>query len=328
MSNMKNLFKTAFFSLILVLTVNSCDNSEGDNEGKFNDDPTSGWVQFVTTQPAVISIDAYDASNLFEVPVFINIPISESELAINYDLVSVSGANPNTVFSNNGVLVNPANNSTHFFFSDLEAGALDVANGGTKDPLTFNEFPRIQFDIAEAANITEAMIFDVVMTSTDRGGVNVGVDGSDRPISYRIQICPTLDASTNNFIGDYSLTVTSGNSLFGGPVFADQTVAMSEGANGSSSRQFTVAYEPGGPTNLVTVTFGFVNGQTVIDSGISTNIGCAAGNTLLIGGDFNSILSQPCDDSESLTLNMLDFENGSGGCGVSNIPLVVVLTKL
>jgi len=324
---MKHIFKITFFSLLVLLTAYSCDNSEGDNEGKFNDDPTTGWVQFITDGAAgSIAIDNYDTSNLFEVPVFINIPVSTSELAINYDLVAVTGPDPNTIFSNNGVLINPANNSTHFFFSDLEAGALDVANGGTKDPLTIDAFPKIQFDIAQAANISEAMVFDVVLTSTDNDGVTAGIEGSTRPTAYRIQICPTLDASTSNFIGDFSLTVTSGDSLFGGPVFADQTVAITEGDNGAFSRQFNVVYEPGGPTNEMTVTFGFVNGQIIIDDGLSTNIGCA--NLLTLGGDASNILSQPCDDSENLTLNMLDFQGGSGGCGVGDIPLVVVLTKL
>ncbi|MEH6535301.1 MAG: hypothetical protein V7719_02835 [Psychroserpens sp.] len=324
---MKNLYKSIFLSLTLLLTVYSCDNSEGDNEGKFNDDPATGWVQFVTAGESTnIIIDNYDTSNLLEVPVFINIPVSTSELAISYDLVTVSGADPNTIFSNSGVLINPANSSTHFFFSDLEAGALDIANGGTKDPLTFSEFPRIQFDIALAANISETMIFDIVMTSTDRDGVTVGVEGSPRPTAYRIQICPSLNASTGNFVGDYSLTVTSGDSLFGGPVFADQTVTLDEGANGAFSRQFDVVYEPGGPANLMTVTFSFSNGQIIVDDGLSTNIGCAT--LLLLGGDADNILSQPCDDSEGITLNMLDFQGGSGGCGVADIPLVVVLTKL
>ncbi|WP_298754977.1 hypothetical protein [uncultured Psychroserpens sp.] len=324
---MKNLFKITFFSLTLLLTVYSCDDSEGENEGKFNDDPTTGWVQFVTDGfSRNIAIDSYNTDNLFEVPVFVNVPISTDELRINYDLVSVSGPDPSTVFSNNGVLVNPAGSSTHFFFSDLESGNLDVANGGSKDPLTIEAFPKIQFDIAQAVNITEAMIFDIVLTSTSNGKVAAGVDGSSRPIAYRIQICPSLNASSGNFVGDYNLTVTSGDSLFGGPVFADQTVTISEGTNGALSRQFQVAYLPGGPTNLMTVTFSFTNGQVIIDDGLSTNIGCAS--LLLLGGDSSNIIAQPCDDSEALTLNMLDFQGGSGGCGVGDIPLVVVLTKV
>ena len=324
---MKHLYKIMVFSFALLLTVYSCDDSEGENEGKFNDDPTTGWVQFVTSGASRdIVIDTYNTDNLFEVPVFVNVPVSSSELRINYDLVSVSGPNPNTVFSNNGVLVNPAGSSTHFFFSDLESGNLDVANGGAKDPLTIEAFPKIQFDIAQAANITEAMVFDVVLTSTDKPQVTAGVDGSSRPVSYRIRICPTLNASSGNFIGDYNLTVTSGDSLFGGPVFADQTVTISEGANGAFSRQFDVAYLPGGPTNIMTVTFSFSNGQVMIDNGLSTNIGCAS--LLLLGGDPSNIIPQPCGDTESLTLNMLDFQGGSGGCGVSDIPLVVVLTKV
>ena len=181
---MKNPFKILAFSLTLLLTLYSCDNSEGDNDGKFNDDPNTGWVQFITEgQPSNIILDSYNTDNLLEVPVFINIPVSTSELRINYDLVSVSGANPNSVFSNNGVLVNPENNSTHFFFADLESGNLDVANGGSKDPLTISAFPRIQFDIAQAANISETMIFDVVLTATDRDGA----------VSYTHLTLPTSD---------------------------------------------------------------------------------------------------------------------------------------
>lgn len=300
------------------LTLNSCDNSEGENEGKFDANNESGWVQF-QTNAIQISLGTYDFDNLLKIPVEVNVPVVLNDLEISYTMESVSGANPNTVFSNSGLLVNPAGTSSHF---DLN-------------------FPEIEFNITEAlnANITETMVFDVVLDATDNSNVSIGINGTEvtRPTTYRVTICPILDtamapllASSDFFIGDYNLTVTSGGSLFGGDVFADQVITLSEGANGSLSREFTVAYEPGGSTNDMTVSFSFeTNGQITVDDGLSTNIGC--NSLLLLGGDSTNIFtfdSCTVSSTDTLTLNMLDFQGGSGGCGVGDITLTVVLTKV
>ncbi len=328
---MKNFYKKILVPFIIVLLVVSCDDSEGDNEGKFDDNPQTGWVQLVSDTPYEITLDNFDSSSPLRVPVFVNVPVSTTPLNISYELVPVSGANPNTLFSNDGVVTNLAGESAHFFFDELEGGGFD-----TDDALdNIENIPTVNFDMTEAANITEPMVFDLVLTSTDRSTVGVGIDGSERPTTVRVEICPMLEtavapllADSTFFVGDYNLMVTSGNSLFGGPVFADQVITLSEGAGGSLTREFTVVYEPGGATNEMTVSFAFnEDGSITVDDGLSTNIGCT--NLLVLGGDPANIFSfDACTVAETntITLNMLDFQGGSGGCGVGDVTLTVVLT--
>jgi hypothetical protein len=317
---MKNIFKISFLFSLLLVSFNSCDSSEGENEGKFNASPETGWVQFQTSQLS-IDLGGYDVNLPAGIPVEVNVPIVTEDLTISYSFVSISGANPNTVFSNTGNLLSP---------------------GGTSS--TFDTtFPEIQLNIAEVAtaNITETMVFDVVLDGTDNSGIAIGISGSEetRPTTIRVTICPEIEVAvagllTNDdfFVGDYNLTVTSGDSLFGGDVFADQTITLTADAVGAFNRSFDVAYEPGGSTNVITIGFNInPNGEIVIENDISSNIACAAGENLTVGGDSANIFTlDACTvaESEGLTLNMLDFFGSSGGCGVGDIPLTVVLTKI
>ncbi len=303
MSIMKIIYRT--LSLFLIVSIlYSCDNSEGENEGKFESDPETGWVQFAAASSAAINIDGFDTSSPLEVPVEVNVPVVRNDLNIGYQLVGVSGADPNTVFSNNGQLVNPGGTSSHF----------DV------------DFPTINFDISEAAAISEPLVFDVVLTSTSSGDVTVGIEGSTRPISHRIEICPSLSSSVNTFIGDYRLTVPSGASAFGVEVFTEnQIVTLSEGPNGPFSRQFTTVYLPAFQADTMEVSFLFVNGSIRVDNNLNTDIGCTS--FILLGGNFTNIQPAPCGDAQ-ITLEIFDFFNGTGGCGPANIPITVVLEKI
>jgi len=310
---MKNILKIILIFSFAIITFNSCDNDKGVNDGKFDANEESGWVQFQSNE-SQIWLDAYNFDEVFEIPVEVNVPVVKDNLTINYSLVGVSGVDPNTVFSNNGSIVSPAGFSSNF---DLF-------------------FPSISFDISEALNITETLIFDVVLESTNKSTVQVGISGSEdtRPTTYRVSICPIVLSRSDFVTGDFNLTVTSGSSLFGGDVFADQVVSIQEGNNGANSREFDVVYEPGGPANSITITFSIdtSNGQVNIGDGISTNIACEVGELLLIGGDATNIFSfNPCTvlvTDTTLMLNMLDFQGGSGGCGVGDVPLTVVLTKV
>ncbi|WP_299228682.1 hypothetical protein [uncultured Psychroserpens sp.] len=302
---MKNTLKIASLFAFVLFAFNSCDDSEGENEGKFDDNPEAGWVQFQTSA-SQISLDAFDFTTPFTIPVEVNVPVVPNDLRISYSLESVSGANPNMVFSNSGSIINPGGTSSHF---DLN-------------------FPEIEFDMSEAlsAGISEPMVFDVVLESTDKASVAVGIFGSDRPTSYRITVCPSFASSTGAFIGDYTLTVPTGNGAFGEAIFADgQTVTLTEGDDGEFSRKFTTVYLPAFQADTMEVTFSFVGGTVAIGSGLNTDIGC--GGFILIGGDAANTVAQPCDDS-SLMLNMLDFEGGSGGCGPADLPFTVMLTKI
>ena len=307
---MKKLIK--IFSLLLVIACTvSC---EENNDLGFEPQEELGWIQFVDGTPSEISTSQF-AQELISLGVNIQVPTTSSDLTINYDLVSISGMDPNSAFSNSGSIVSPAG-QTSYMGPDNNTGR------------NYVYLPSIDLDVSEiSAALTEPMVFDVVLTGTSSGMIPAGLSGEDSPISKRIQICPSVfDSADGAFLGDYNLTISTGLSAFGVPIFADQVVTLVEGANGSLSRQFDVAgYLPdfGGPG--VTITFSFEGGEGEINIDETfVPFGCAS--AILLNGDPSATVS-PCGDGE-FALNMLDFYDGSGGCGVSDIPFQVVLTKI
>lgn len=300
---MNKFLKTSAFTLV-VLIFSAC--AVDNNEGKFNFDNTSGWVQFETAATENIVLDAYDFENSLDIELLVNVPVTPNDINVTYSLQSVSGQDPNTFFSNGDTILLPAE-------------VYGYANVGVN--------PIISLDINEVQNITEVMVFDVVLESTDAANVTVGIDGSTRPISHRVTICPTLNSSSGAFIGDYILTVPSGPGPFG-IVFTDGiTVTISEGTGGPFTRVFQADYLPaiaaGFP--VIDIEFTFVDGEIIIPDGILTGVGCGA--QILLGGDSDNVSGLPCGDT-SITLNMLDFQNGSGNCGAADVPLTLLLTKI
>lgn len=306
---MKHIYKI-ILSLAVIAFFSSCDNSEGDNEGKFDDNPETGWVQFLFSSfDDDINLETFDTSIPVVLPVAVNVPVNKEDLSIGYSLVSVSGPDPNDFFSNNGVLVAPAGESSFFG----------------------NDFAEIELNMEEALDLTWPMVFDVVLESTNRSSISVGIAGSDRPTSIRVSVCPTplaattaTDISLGYFAGDYTLTVPSGASLFGVNVFDEQVVTLIEGPNGPFSRQFSAPYLPAFSASPETMSFTFVDGEIRIDDTVTTT-GCAS--AIIISENPSQIEAIPCGD-EMITLNYYDFTDGSGGCGVSNEPIQLLLTKI
>ena len=300
---MNKFIKASTFILAsLIFTACAVDNTDG----RFNFDNTSGWIQFQQASSANIVIDEYDVENSFDIPILVNIPVTPKDIVVTYTLQSVSGQDPNTFFTNGNTV-------------DLPAEEYGYANVG--------DYPVISLDINEVQNITEVMVFDVVLESTDAANVTVGIDGSTRPTSHRVTICPTLNSSSGAFIGDYILTVPSGPGPFGDSFEDGITVTISEGFEGPFSRVFQADYLPGIAAGLpvVDINFSFVDGEVIIADGILTGVGCGA--QILLGGDSDNIDPQPCGDS-TITLNMLDFQNGSGNCGAADVPMTLLLTKV
>ena len=302
---MKNIYKL----LILVFTINffvGCDKPGVEND--FSNDPNTGWIQFVDASSADINLSDYDTSIPFTIPVRMEVPYNLSGLTIDYAFSSVSGPDPNNFFSNTGEIVVPA---------------------GTGGQALIDGILSINLDINEVNGLTEAMVFDVALQGTSSPNVSIGISGSEatRPTRHRVTICPsaTVFTSTNNVaIGNYTLTVPTGAGPFGASFTDGQTVNIVEGANGVYSRAFDVVYLPGFQADLMTITFDITPNGLVVGSGLNTDIGCTS--FILIGGDPNNVAAVPCGDGE-LTLNVLDFEGGSGGCGQADVPMTILLTK-
>jgi len=300
------------FSLLFVIAcIYSCSPNQ---DLGFEPTPESGWIQFVDDDNDPIFSNQTD-QELISIGVNIQVPTTSSDLRINYNLVSVSGLDPNAAFSNNGYIISPAG-QTSYMGPDNNTG------------LDYVFLPTIDFDISQiAASLTEHMVFDVVLAGTNGPGITAGLAGEDKPITQRITIlCPSHDAasSTAGFLGDYNLT-TSTLSAFGVPIFDDQVVTLTEGTDGPYSRQFDVAsYLPafGGPG--ITLDFEFEDGDYAVGF-TRVPFGCAS--AIWVGPDNSAILPAPCDDA-TINLNYLDFIQGTGGCGVEDLPFQVTLTKI
>lgn len=293
--------------LIVITCFFSCDENSSDLG--FNPQKELGWIQFNSSTDIQTS---QDLQEILRLGVNIQVPETSQDLIISYEMVSISGIDPNSVFSNNGQIISPAG-QTSYAGSDNNTG------------IDYVYLPSIDFNISEISTaISEPMVFDVVLTGTNISSITVGLSGESFPTTQRIIICPSYDSADGNFLGDYVLTVPSGPSLFDTPIFTDgQVVTLSEGMNGSLSRQFNTFYLPAFSATPETISFSFSNG-TILISDISTGTGCSS--SIVIGGNPNQLTSV-CGDSV-ITLNMLDFKNGTGGCGVADEPIIVLLTKV
>nr|WP_321225192.1 hypothetical protein [uncultured Psychroserpens sp.] len=309
---MKNILKLT--TLLFLSIFIGCNDD--DSSSRFSNDPSQGWVQFqdATTNVALSFDDA------LELRVYMGVPLNETDLNISYNLVSISGLDPNTVFNQNNLNV-PAN-----------TGGQALVGG----------YPTISFDLDLVQNIVEPMIFDVVMQSTDRSSVSVGIAGSGRPTTNRVTICPSTSTGAGTFLGDYVLTVPTGDGPFG-PQFENGvtvTLLPGSGENGLS-RVFQVDYLPGIGAGLpvIDIEFTFTAGGVVVGDNIQTGLGC--GSTfggIELGNDDSSVAALPCSD-DVFTLNLLDFkfsgdpedaadDTGTGGCGQEDVATTILLTKV
>lgn len=311
---MKNILK--FTSLILLTLVFGC-NSDDDN-ARFSNDPASGWIEFQSA--ASNRSISFLESNTLEVVVNMKVPYNKTDLNIAYDLVSVSGADVSTLYNKSNLLV-PANN-----------GGVALVNG----------FPKISFDLEALANITEPLVFDIVLKSTDRSSVTIGINGADRQTTHRVSICPSFDSEIGTFLGEYSVSVPTGDGPFGVQFADGAIVTLTAGPDGPLSRSFSIDYLPGiaagDPLTFVDFTFDEATGVVVADQ-IGTGVGC--GSTyggIVYGNDSGNEAALPCGD-DTITLNILDFkfigdpededdDNGTGGCDQEDIATTIVLTKV
>ncbi|MBT8303693.1 MAG: hypothetical protein KJP09_04415 [Bacteroidia bacterium] len=287
--------KKIYIILIAACTVFvSCKDDEGPS---FYRDLEAGWVQFTSASSTEIGLD--DNVAQIEIPLFLQTTTNIDGIDISYDLVSVSGTSPNSVVNGSNVV--------------------NIAPGTLEGSLVLT--------VNNSAVLSEPAVFDVILSGTSRNNVRVGLSDGSKPITHRVSICPSLDASTGAFIGDYILTVPTGAGPFGDQFEDGITVTVSEGAGGAFTRTFQADYLPaiGAGFPVVDINFSFVGGQIIIEDGVGTGLGCSS--QIFLGGNSGNILSTPCGDA-SISLNMLDFQGGSGGCGVGDVAMTILLTKV
>lgn len=298
---MKNIIKLVYVFAISLCFV-ACSNDDGLG---FQPIPESGWVQFFDNNTsATASFTEGEAASL-EIPVELTSLTNPTDLTVTYSISDVAGT-----ASSIGV----------------SGGSITFAGGQQVGSTVTSLSQSIVFNMTPPSTFPSSYTFDVVLESTSRGNVSVGLSDGSKPTTYRVnvQFCPDLNASTGRFIGDYELVVTSGPGPFGAQFADGQTVTLAEGADGGLSRTFSAIYLPAFSATAETMNFAFVDGEIII-SDTASDTGCSS--AIILGGDPDNIGATPCGD-DTIVLNMLDFLGGSGGCGVGDVPMEITLTKL
>ena len=145
--------------MFLVLCIaTSCERSD---DGIGNAKEEKGWIEILNNETVVVY---KGETGSIDVDVNIQVPTTSSELAINYDLVSVSGTDPNAVFSNSGKVTAPAGKTSY----------TGPSNNTGKEFLYLSV---IELNLEEliSASLTGPMVFDVVLTGTSSSKITSGL---------------------------------------------------------------------------------------------------------------------------------------------------------
>jgi hypothetical protein len=174
---MKNVLK--LLSLFLVVSVAvSCDSNTSDDLG-YGAQDERGWVYLMEDSPVITAFIGAESDIVLDMN--LQVPNTSSDLTINYEMVSVSGADPNSVFSNSGQVVVPAG-STSFMGPDNITG-LDYV---------FLSSLTLDMSDLEGVVLSEAMVFDVVLTGTSSSAITAGLEGETYKVAQRVIINPSL----------------------------------------------------------------------------------------------------------------------------------------
>lgn len=172
---MKKIIYTLFLGFS-VIALNSCDYND-PNDGKFNDDPSTGWVEFSGTETSRSGLIGCGGESKIEVPIVLkasnsalitNAPVNKTGININYTITDVLGN-----AASQGVVVNA------------------TVPAGSREGKLVVDYPD---------NLASSLEFLVTLTSTDKAVVQVGAPGNIAPVQYRIKInVGDRDVLTGNY---------------------------------------------------------------------------------------------------------------------------------
>ncbi|WP_431137191.1 hypothetical protein [Psychroserpens mesophilus] len=182
---MKKILK--LLPIVLLVFAFSCDSD--DDSTKFYDEPTTGWVEFATSTSATTVSPVQETLSL---PVSLRVPVYENGININYTLVPVEGDFSSIVTTDNVLNFSP---------NDLPG-----PDGSARVKSIILNFDNLD-------TVTDPIVFDVVLSSTDVDGVTIGLD-DDSIVSYRVSTPCALNPIVDG-------TVYIGTSSRGGTVAQD-----------------------------------------------------------------------------------------------------------
>lgn len=250
---MKNILK--LLSLFLVVSIaTSCDSNTGDDL-KYSAQTERGWVQFMDDSPSSITVFV-EEGGVVELDVNVVVPNTSSDLTINYDLVSVSGDDPNAYFTNSGSIVAPA-------------GETSYMGPGNNTGKEYTFLGLITLDVADlsGATLSGPMVFDVVLTGTSSSQITAGLEGETFKVSQRIVV-----VAASSLAGTYSVAEP----------------AFSLASYWGESYQVEMAYDAANPLALdVTNSAGF---NTYFFSGTTMTLGNGGASFTDAAGDVGAIV--------------------------------------
>lgn len=286
---MKNIIK--ILAVVMLVAVFGCE----DDDGRFSNDPTTGWVAFRSAQTTTAQV-----ADMVTIPIDVRVPVYKDGLSINYTIVPITGDVSLFVSSTTGTIVmDPSIPNT------------------TSTP--YNRYAEIIIPLMNTeAGRNFVTSFDVVLTSTSAPGVKIGLDETSI-IKHRVTIpCSNPEViPADYFVGNYVIadqmaTIGPGN---GTENFQNSVITLTIDPSDPNSRLFTVRVLPAfvaTPRNGK-ITFGTDN--KVVLANLGTGIGCAGptGPQFSYGSaGSNNSPWDVCND-ENITINYTEDINVSCG---------------
>jgi hypothetical protein len=227
---MKNILKLLSLSIFVGIAF-SC-GSDSSDDLKFTAETESGWIQFMNYSPSEITAFVKEGGEI-SMDVNIVVPNTSSDLTIYYDLVSVSGDDPNGLFSNLGNIIVPAGETSYmgpnFVEEDAEENPIDESGNNTG--IDFTYLAEIVLNIGDLSDATLSgpMVFDVVLTGTSSSEITAGLEGESFKVAQRV-------------------TIISVASLAGEYIVSEPVVAASPSP---LNYQVELAYDAANPSTLI-----------------------------------------------------------------------------
>lgn len=166
---MKKLISRIFFVAFGALALVSCNNDNDPNDGRFGNDPQSGWIQFP------LQNTTYIVSGLvteFTVQVSLEAPVNTDGLEFTYTIQDVQGSTDGYI-NRTGTGIVPKNSRSGF----------------------------ITFTLPNTS-LTSCKEFDIKLTGTNRPNVQVGLNNmTEKPITHRVLVGKGI----STYLGNYSV---------------------------------------------------------------------------------------------------------------------------
>ena len=167
------------FLSFAALTLVGCDYNN-PNDGRFGNEPQSGWVQFEDESVGMPTYVLSGASAEFTVPVQLSAPVNKDGVTVNYTIADVDGGSASSLLTYTGEMEIPANSLVGYITFGLPAEAF-----------------------------TSCASFEITLTGTSDSNVTVGIateDGNAKPVKHTV----TIGKGRDSFIGNYTSLESTG----------------------------------------------------------------------------------------------------------------------